>query len=52
MVSLHNATLATAHSRRLPKKTKWIIFLKKKTSNSDETGPGERTMEGDRRLKV
>ena len=48
-----NVTLATAHSRRLPQKTKWIIFLKKKTpSNSDETGPGERTREGDHRLKV
>ena len=35
---------------------KWIIFLKnkknKKSSNSDETGPEERTREGDHRLKV
>ena len=47
-----NVTLATAHSRRLPQKTKWIIFLKKTPSNSDETGPGKRTREGDHRLKV
>ena len=48
VVSLYNVTLTTAHSRRLPK---WIIFLKK-PSNSDDTGPGERMSEGDRRLNV
>ena len=50
---VYNFTLAAAHSRRLAQKMKWIIFLIKKTpSNSDETGPGERTREGDHRLKV
>ena len=28
-VGLHNATLATAHSPRLPQKTKWVIKKKK-----------------------
>ena len=37
-ISLLNVTLATAHSRRLPQKTKWIIF--QKTSNSDKTRLG------------
>ena len=41
LVSLHNGFRG-----RLPQKTKWII---KKPSNSDETGPGERTRH---RLKV
>ena len=55
VVTLHtcNVTLSIAHYRRLPQKTKWIIFLKIKTpSNSDETGPGERTREGDNCFKV
>ena len=47
VVSLHNVTLATAHSRRLPQKTE-----KKKTLNADEIGPGERTREGEHHLKV
>ena len=48
VVSLHNVTLATAHSRRWSHKTKCIKII----SNSEETGSGECTREGDHRLKV
>ena len=35
-----NVTLATAHSRRLPQKTKWIIFLKKHHRTLMRLDPG------------
>ena len=47
LVSLH----AQCYTCQCISGNKWIIFLNIKTSNSDETGPGERTREGDHRLK-
>ena len=53
VVSLHNATFATAIQGTFS----WVasedeVDHYRKTSNSDETGPGECTREGDHHLKV